>query len=43
MLVYYNYTGEGVDNKRIQKHVRPYKLAQFYELKNKESYYLRPW
>jgi hypothetical protein len=43
MPIYYEYTGEGVDSKRIQKHVSSYKLGQFYEVKNEESYYLGPW
>ena len=43
MLTYGRYMVKGVDSKRIQKHASPYKLAQFYEVKSKVSYYLRLW
>ena len=43
MLAYGRYMVEGVDSKCIQKHASLYKLAQFYEVKSKVSYYLRIW
>ena len=43
MLTYSHYMVEEVDSKRIQKHVSPYKLAQFYEVKSKVLYNLRFW